>query len=58
MELPTRKAESGLGANEQPVPPERKPYHSPELTSYGALFSVTQGLGVAPSDLGHGSNPT
>ena len=55
MEHPTKKAESEPGANGQPDSPERKPYHPPELTSYGDLATVGAG-GKSVDGLG-GSAP-
>lgn len=56
MEHPTKKAESEPGANGQPDSPERKPYHPPELTSYGDLATVTRGAGLKSEDAAVGSN--
>lgn len=50
MEHKTKRPETQPAANEQPGSPQRKPYHPPELTSYGDLAAVTQGLGADAVD--------
>ena len=55
MEHKTKPQETQPAANERPGSPERKPYHAPELASYGDLGTVTQGQGGDAIDAGLGS---
>lgn len=50
MEHKTRTPEAKPAVNQPPDAPARRPYHAPELTSYGDLCSMTQGGSGKPND--------
>jgi hypothetical protein len=41
-----RDADSSEGA----PPPDRRPYHAPELVEYGSVVKLTQGFGMSGTD--------
>jgi hypothetical protein len=38
------------GSSESVPPPDRRPYHAPELVEYGSVAKLTQGGGMSGND--------
>jgi hypothetical protein len=57
MDRTTAPPEVRSSGSRAPDHSERKPYHRPELASYGDVFAVTHGGPLGPVDFQEGSRP-